>query len=95
MGATSRQIRSNVLFEGAILGCIGIPLGIGLGYAVTGGLIVLLNYLLEEVLSGFDIQFSTSIWTVIIAIGMSTVTIFLLVFLSQCLLLWNIHLEHS
>ena len=35
VGATKRQIRRNVLFEGFILGLIGIPLGILLGLGVA------------------------------------------------------------
>ena len=34
IGATSKQIRHNVLFEGFVLGIIGIPAGILLGVGV-------------------------------------------------------------
>ena len=77
VGATSKQIRRNVLFEGLILGIIGIPLGIGLGYSVTGGLIALLNVLLKEALNGFVIHFGTSLWVPVIAVVLSSITIFL------------------
>lgn len=76
LGATAKQVRDNVLFEGAILGVVGIPLGLGLGYVVTGGLIAVINMLLGEFMAGMVIQFGTSIWAVIVAVGLSMITIF-------------------
>ncbi|MBO5489628.1 MAG: ABC transporter permease [Eubacterium sp.] len=77
VGATTRQIRNNVLFEGLILGVIGVPLGIGLGFAVSGGLVAILNLVAGEFLNGFSIVFGTSGWAVVIAVLVSGITIYL------------------
>ena len=50
VGATKRQIRRNVLFEGFILGLIGIPLGILLGLGVNAVLGQKLDILRQHVL---------------------------------------------
>lgn len=77
VGATKRQIRRNVLFEGFILGLIGIPLGILLGLGVNAILITILNSVLGDVLSGASFVFVTPTIPIICAIVLSAVTIFL------------------
>lgn len=76
VGATKRQIRRNVLFEGFILGLIGIPLGILLGLGVNAILITILNSVLGDVLSGAKFVFVTPTIPIICAIVLSAVTIF-------------------
>lgn len=76
VGATKRQIRRNVLFEGFILGLIGIPLGILLGLGVNAILIAILNSVLGDVLSGTSFVFVTPTIPIICAIVLSAVTIF-------------------
>lgn len=76
VGATKRQIRRNVLFEGFILGLIGIPLGILLGLGVNAILIAILNSVLSDVLSGASFVFVTPTIPIICAIVLSAVTIF-------------------
>ena len=76
VGATKRQIRRNVLFEGFILGLIGIPLGILLGLGVNAILITILNSVLGDVLSGAKFVFVTPTIPFICAIVLSAVTIF-------------------
>lgn len=76
VGATKRQIRRNVLFEGFILGLIGIPLGILLGLGVNAILITILNSVLGDVLSGASFVFVTPTIPIICAIVLSAVTIF-------------------
>lgn len=76
VGATKRQIRRNVLFEGFILGLIGIPLGILLGLGVNAILIAILNSVLGDVLSGASFVFVTPTIPIICAIVLSAVTIF-------------------
>lgn len=76
VGATKRQIRRNVLFEGFILGLIGIPLGIILGLGVNAILISILNSVLGDVLSGTSFVFVTPTIPIICAIVLSAVTIF-------------------
>lgn len=77
VGATKRQIRRNVLFEGFILGLIGIPLGILLGLGVNAILITILNSVLSDMLSGATFVFVTPTIPIISAIVLSAVTIFL------------------
>lgn len=76
VGATKRQIRRNVLFEGFILGLFGIPLGILLGLGVNAILITILNSVLGDVLSGTSFVFVTPTIPIICAIVLSAVTIF-------------------
>ena len=76
VGATKRQIRRNVLFEGFILGLFGIPLGILLGLGVNAILITILNSVLGDVLSGASFVFVTPTIPIICAIVLSAVTIF-------------------
>lgn len=76
VGATKRQIRRNVLFEGFILGLIGIPLGILLGLGVNAILITILNSVLSDMLSGPTFVFVTPTIPIICAIVLSAVTIF-------------------
>lgn len=76
VGATKRQIRRNVLFEGFILGLIGIPLGILLGLGVNAILISILNSVLGDVLSGTKFVLVTPTIPIICAIVLSAVTIF-------------------
>lgn len=77
VGATKRQIRRNVLFEGFILGLIGIPLGILLGLGVNAILIAILNSVLGDMLNGASFVFVTPTIPIICAIVLSAVTIFL------------------
>lgn len=77
VGATKRQIRRNVLFEGFILGLIGIPLGILLGLGVIALLIVILNAVIGDMLSGAVFRFVTPVIPIICAVVLSAVTIFL------------------
>lgn len=76
VGTTKRQIRRNVLFEGFILGLIGIPLGILLGLGVNAILIAILNSVLGDALSGASFVFVTPTIPIICAIVLSAVTIF-------------------
>mgnify|MGYP001657480582 FL=1 len=76
VGATKRQIRRNVLFEGFILGLIGIPLGILLGLGVNAILIAILNSVLGDMLNGAKFVFVTPTIPIICAIVLSAVTIF-------------------
>ena len=77
VGATSKQIRNNVLFEGFILGLIGIPLGLLLGVGVISILITLLNVLLGEALNGITFAYIVPILPMIFAVLLSAVTIIL------------------
>ena len=76
VGATKRQIRRNVIFEGFILGLIGIPLGILLGLGVNAILITILNSVLGDMLNDAKFVFVTPTIPIICAIVLSAVTIF-------------------
>ncbi len=76
VGATKRQIRRNMLFEGFILGLIGIPLGILLGLGVNAILITVLNSVIGDMLNGAEFVLVTPIIPIICAIVLSAVTIF-------------------
>ncbi len=77
IGATSGQIRRSVLYEGLILGIIGIPAGILLGAGAVFVLIKILNVLLPDLLGGEGFVYSYEpVVFLITALG-SIVTIFL------------------
>ena len=75
VGATSRQIRHNVLFEGFVLALIGIPLGILLGVGVVAILIQLLNVLLADMLNGTSFVYSVPVFALVLAVALSLLTI--------------------
>ena len=80
IGATKKQIKKNVFYEATILGLIGIPLGILLGYLASYILIIISNYYLIE--AGFKLEFAFSIIAVLIAIILGIVTIYFSAFRS-------------
>lgn len=75
IGATSKQIRHNVLFEGFMLGIIGIPAGILLGTGVIYLLVVILNALLGSMLNGISFAFALPWWVAVVSAVMSAVII--------------------
>lgn len=75
IGATSKQIRHNVLFEGFVLGIIGIPAGILLGVGVIALLVVILNALLENMLNGISFVYAVPWWAAVISAVMSAIII--------------------
>ena len=77
VGATSKQIRKNVLFEGFVLGLIGIPLGLLLGVGVAVLILLLLNVLLKDGLNGMTLIYSMPILSVLLSVLLSAATIFL------------------
>ena len=77
VGATSKQIKKNVLHEGFILGLIGIPLGILSGILADYILVIIINYFAKYTSDDFKFVFSISIWPVILSIILGAVTIYL------------------
>lgn len=77
IGATSKQIKKNVLYEAFILGIIGIPLGILSGLFASYILIKVCNYYLYEALNNTRLIFSTNIIAILVSIILGTVTIYL------------------
>lgn len=75
IGATKEQIRKNVYFEATILAVIGIPLGLVLGFLSSYLLIHTCDKLFEEILV-FDILYSFSWISVVVAVVLSLITIY-------------------
>lgn len=76
IGATSKQIRRNVLYEGVILGIIGIPIGIISGLGAIFILLQVIQSILGESLYGMNLVFSTNWIAILIAILLSGITIY-------------------
>ena len=77
IGATSKQIKKNVLHEGFILGVIGIPLGILCGIFADYILIILINTIGRYMFEDLKFVFSISIWPVVLSVLLGTITIYL------------------
>lgn len=77
VGATSKQIKKNVLFEGLILGIIAVPLGIIFGILADFILIQLVNLILGDSLNDIVLALSVEPLVVILTVVLSAVTIFL------------------
>ena len=83
IGATKKQIRKMVLFEGFVLGLIGISLGLLLGISVTWLLTVIINAIIAHAdLGTLEILFKFKLYPVIIAIITGAVVIYLSVITS-------------
>lgn len=76
IGATGRQIRGSVLFEGVCLGIVGIPLGVISGIFAAAVLIRVTGYILGDSLNVTFI-FDVSVWAILIAMLLAAVTIYL------------------
>ncbi len=75
IGATSKQIRQSVYYEGLIIGLIGIPLGLLLGTLAVFVLVIIVNLLLQDMMTA-SVEFSMPFWIFPITILLSAVTIF-------------------
>lgn len=77
VGATSKQIRKSVLFEGLIVGLIAIPLGILCGIIAIIVLIWLVNIILGDMLNGAEFMYSVPLIPIAISVVISAITIYL------------------
>lgn len=77
VGATSKQIKKSVLFEGLVLGIIAIPLGIISGVIAVIILILLVNLILKDYLNNIKFLYSIPIIPILISILLSAITIYL------------------
>ena len=83
IGATKKQIKKNVFYEATILGLVGIPLGILLGFTASYVLIIISNYFLNDMLAdSLSLEFSFSVIAVIVAIILGIMTIYFSAFRS-------------
>ena len=76
IGATKKQIKKNVLFEGAILGLIGIPSGILLGILVNWILSIVLNNLIGKVIDDVTFIYSVPVTAIILSVILAVITIY-------------------
>ena len=78
IGATKKQIKKSVYFEGVILGIIGIPLGILSGIFAIYILVNVVNYILKDYVSrGTFLKYGISWPAVVVSIIVSIITIWL------------------
>ena len=78
IGATKKQIKNNVFYEATILGLIGIPLGLLLGFIASYILIIICNILLKDSLTGgLNMVLSYSVISYMVAILLGIITIYL------------------
>ncbi len=83
IGATKKQIKRNVFYEATILGLIGIPLGLLLGFLASYLLIIISNYYLSGTFAeGLKLVFVFSWVAVLVAIILGIVTIYFSAFRS-------------
>ena len=79
IGATSKQIRKSIFFEGAVLAIISIPLGIIVGIASIGIVLAVVNSILnsgvEPLVDNFDLKLVISWEAIGIAVLVSIIMI--------------------
>lgn len=79
IGATSKQIRKSIFFEGAILGLISIPLGIIIGVGAIGIVLFIVNNIInsgvEPLIDNFNLTLVISWPAIVIAILISIIMI--------------------
>lgn len=77
VGATSKQIKKNVLFEGFFLGLIAIPIGILCGVLAIVILVFLINLIIGDYLNGIQFVYSIPVMPILLSIILASVTIYL------------------
>ena len=77
IGAPSKQIKRNVIFEGMIIGLIAIPLGVILGIVAIMILLQVVNYLLVDMLNNLSFIYSINPLAIVCTIVISLITIYL------------------
>ena len=79
VGATAKQIRKSIFFEGAVLGLISIPLGIVIGIVAIGIVLAIVNGIINSgsspLIDNFELQLTISWGAIIVAIIVSIVMI--------------------
>lgn len=77
IGATKKQIRKNVLYEGFVLGLIAIPLGVLLGIIASIILVLISNHFMNLLGLRFTLEYSFSIVAIFLSIVLGVITIYL------------------
>ncbi|MFE8697368.1 ABC transporter permease [Cytobacillus sp. FJAT-53684] len=81
VGATKRQKRNSVFFEGVIIGLISIPIGILSGLAGIGITFLFINSIIEGALGVTEkLTVTVTLGSILIACGVSILTIFISTF---------------
>lgn len=76
IGATKKQIKKSVYFEGFILGIIGIPLGILSGILAIYILVQVVNHILKDFVTNSSLLTYSISWSaIIVSIVVATITI--------------------
>ncbi|SFQ11324.1 putative ABC transport system permease protein [Psychrobacillus psychrotolerans] len=83
VGATARQKRNSVFFEGMVIGLISIPIGIILGVVVIGITFLFINPMIRQGIFGITEELAITITpgSILIACAVSILTIFLSTYL--------------
>lgn len=77
IGATPRQIKQSILFEGILLTAIPLPLGLFLGWALDAGTFSLINSTNQSMRGADDIIFTYGLPACIPAIVLTLITVYL------------------
>ena len=77
VGATKKQIKKSVYFEGFVLGIIGIPLGILSGIFAIDILLKVVNLILKDYINNTELVYSISWAAIVLSIIISVITIWL------------------
>ena len=77
VGATSKQIKKNVLYEGMILGLISIPIGILSGIFAIFILLKVVNMIIGDYFDSINLVLAVSPISILVAIFISAITILL------------------
>ena len=77
VGATKKQIKKSVYFEGFVLGIIGIPLGILSGIFAIDILLKIVNLILKDYINNTELVYSISWGAIVLSIIISVITIWL------------------
>lgn len=77
VGATKKQIKKSVYFEGFVLGIIGIPLGILSGIFAIDILLKVVNLILKDYINNIELVYSISWAAIVLSIVISVITIWL------------------
>ncbi|AWE07268.1 ABC transporter permease [Lysinibacillus sp. 2017] len=76
VGATAKQLRNSVLFEGLCIGAVGIPLGVLVGIPTVSGVLSLVSKNFSNIAySGVPLTLHVSMPIILIAVAISFVTI--------------------
>lgn len=76
IGATKRQLKQTIIYEGLSLGIVGISLGLLLGTAFMKIVLFLLKDRIKQLLgSGIKLEISVTLQALLVAVGISLATI--------------------